>query len=114
MRGERINQVILTGEVVSDAVFGCTPRGTGVATFTLAFFNEHDERGKHKGTIDVVCMGDEVARSAGSVRRSTIVRVEGSLRQRSWKTPEGFYRSKTEIAAHSVESLRAGTIQETG
>jgi len=51
---------------------------------------------------------------AGIVKRSEKVKIEGRLQQRNWKTPEGFHKSKTEIVAHTVESLRAATTQEAG
>jgi hypothetical protein len=33
------------------------------------------------------------------------------LQQRSWKTPEGFQKSKTEIMAHTVEPFKADAAQ---
>jgi len=109
-----INRVVLTGEVVSDATFAYTPRGTGVTTFALAFFSEERDRGQQRGIIDVVCLGDEAMKCAGIVKRSEKVKIEGRLQQRNWKTPEGFHKSKTEIVAHTVESFIAATTQEAG
>jgi len=108
---KEINRVVLTGEVVSDAVFGHTARGTGVTTFTLAFFTEQRGGGQVKGYIDVVCMGDEAVSCAGTARHAVTVLVEGRLQQRSWKTPEGFGKSKTEIVAHRVEPFKADGAQ---
>jgi single-stranded DNA-binding protein len=104
---KEINRVILTGEVVADAVFGYTARGTGVATFTLAFVTEQHGGGRQKGRIDVICMGDAAAGCAAIARRAEWVKVEGSLQQRNWKTPEGFQKSKTEIMARAVEHFKA-------
>lgn len=102
---KEINRIVLTGEVVADAVLGHTARGTEVATFTLAFFTGLKGSGVRKGRIDVVCLGDAASGCAAVAKRAERVRVEGSLQQRSWKTVEGFQRSKTEIVADAVESL---------
>lgn len=108
---KEINRVVLTGEVVSDATFGHTVRGTGVTTFTLAFFTEQPGRGQQKGSIDVVCLGEEALRFAGMARQAEKVKVEGRLQHRSWKTPEGFHKSKMEIIAHTVELFNADGTQ---
>lgn len=108
---KEINRVILTGEVVADAVLGYTARGTGVATFTLAFVTERHGGGEQKGRVDVVCMGAAAAGCAAVARRAERVKVEGRLQQRSWKTPEGFQKSKTEIMAHTVEPFKADAAQ---
>jgi single-strand DNA-binding protein len=108
---KEINRVVLTGEVVSDATFGYTARGTGVTTFTLAFFTDRPGRGQQKGYIDVVCLGDAAMRCAGVARQAEKVKVEGRLRHRSWKTPEGFNKSKMEIMAHTIEPFNADAAQ---
>lgn len=104
---KEINRVVLTGEVVADAAVGQTARGTGVSTFTLAFFTEQPGRGRHKGYISVVCLGDAATQCSGAVRQAEWVTVEGRLQHRSWKTPEGFHKSKFEIVAHRVEPCAA-------
>ena len=109
-----INRVVLTGEVVADAALAYTPRGTGVVTFTLAFSIDLHDGGQQKGTIDIVCLGEVAKRCKGMVKRSAKVKVEGRLQQRSWKTPEGFYKSKTEIVADTVDTFNAGTTPEAG
>ncbi len=108
---KEINRVVLTGEVVSDATFGYTARGTGVTTFTLAFCTEDAGGGQRRGRIDVVCLGDAARRCAGVARQAEKIRVEGRLQHRSWKTPEGFHKSKMEIMAHAIEPLGAGGAQ---
>jgi single-strand DNA-binding protein len=104
---KEINRVVLTGEVVSDAAFGYTARGTGVTTFTLAFFTEQPGGGRQKGYIEVVCLGDAAQRCAGVARQAANVKVEGRLQHRSWKTPEGFHKSKMEIIALAIELFHA-------
>jgi len=104
---KEINRVVLTGEVVSDATFGYTARGTGVATFTLAFFTEQPGRGQQKGYIGVVHLGDAAKRYADTARQAEKIKVEGRLQHRSWKTPEGFHKSKMEIVAETIEPFNA-------
>lgn len=108
---QEINRVILTGEVVADATFGHTARGTGVTTFTLAFFTEQTGRGLKKGYIDVVCLGDEAKRVAVMAKRAEKVKVEGRLQHRSWKTPEGFHKNKMEIMAQVIEPYKGDGTQ---
>jgi single-strand DNA-binding protein len=103
---KEINRVVLTGEVVSDAAFGYTARGTGVTTFTLAFFTEQPGGKRHKGYIEVVCLGEAAQRCAGVARQAASVKVEGRLQHRSWKTPEGFHKSKMEILARAIEPFQ--------
>lgn len=104
---KEINRVVITGEVVADVTSGHTVRGTELTAFTLAFFTEQPGRGLQKGYIDVICLGDAAKRCAAAARRSKRVKVEGRLQQRSWKTPEGFHKSKLEIVADTVESFAA-------
>jgi single-strand DNA-binding protein len=108
---KEINRVVLTGEVVSDATFGYTARGTGVTTFTLAFFTEQPGGRQQKGYIDVVLMGDAAQRCAGVARRAEKVKVEGRLQHRSWKTPEGIPKSKMELIARAIEPFNADGTQ---
>ncbi len=100
---KEINRIVLTGEVVSDASFGYTARGTGVTTFTLAFFTDLPGGGRQKGYIEVVCLGDAARCCAGVARQAAKVKVDGRLQHRSWKTPEGFQKSKMEIIVHAIE-----------
>lgn len=104
---KEINRVVLTGEVVADAAFGHTARGTGFTTFTLAFFSEQPGRKQQKGYITVVCLGDAAARFSALARYGERVKVEGRLQYRSWKTTEGFHKNKWEIVAHTVEPFAA-------
>jgi len=103
---EDINRVILTGTLVGDSVFAYTAGGTAVATFTLAFSSDSDKQGntkRKKGLIDIIFFGAEACRWPEALKKGKQIVVEGRLQQRSWRTPEGIHKSKTEIIANRIE-----------
>ena len=94
------------GELVKDSTFGYTARGNAFATFTLAFPSvpEKDVLSKReKGRINIIFFGAEAPKWSPLLKVGKQVVVEGKLQQRSWKTPEGIYKSRTEIIANQVE-----------
>jgi single-strand DNA-binding protein len=100
-----INKVVLRGELIRDAVFSHTPRGREVTTFTIAFDNSTLDFGgsrNTKGFIDVIYFSDKLSPQAQLLKKSKKVVVEGRLQQRSWHTPEGIKKRKTEIVAENM------------
>ena len=100
-----ITRVVLRGELVRDAYFTNTPRGTAVITFTLAFVNVPAQPGgprNKRGRIDVIYCSNESSRWSQLLKKTTIVVVEGRLQQRSWQTPEGIQQRKMEIVADNL------------
>ena len=60
--------------------------------------------------FDVTCFRELAENVAESISKGTRVIVSGTLRQRSWETPDGDKRSKVEIIADEVgPSLRWAT-----
>ena len=101
-----INRVVLRGELTRDAVFTHTPRGNEVTTFTIAFANVHSHpvgAGNKRGQIDVIYCCDKSPHWAQVLKKTKKVVVEGRLQQRSWQTPEGIYKQKTEIVAEKLD-----------
>jgi len=102
-----INRIVLGGVLVRDSHFGYTARRTAVATFTLTFSSSPDKGGfskKKKSHIDVIFFGAEGSKWSQLLKRGKEVLIEGRLQQRSWVTPEGIHKNKTEIIADRVES----------
>ena len=100
-----INRVVLRGELIRDAYFTNTPRGTAVTSFTLAFTNVPAQPGgprNKKGLIDVIYCSNESSPWAQLLKKASTVVVEGRLQQRSWQTPEGIQKQKMEIVADKL------------
>ena len=96
------NKVVLRGELIRDATFTHTPRGNPVTTFTISFANVHAHPGgsrNKRGQIDVIYYCGETSHLPPLLKKARLVDVEGSLQQRSWQTPEGIQKRKTEIIA---------------
>lgn len=104
-----INSVVLGGVLVRDSHFGYTAGKTAVATFALSFssgVNKDNYPKKRRGLIDVIFLGAEEVKWSQLLKKDKQVVVEGRLQQRSWVTREGIQRSKTEILADRVKSVK--------
>lgn len=102
---EDINKIVLMGELIRDAVFSHTPRGTAITTFTIAFDNSNLDFGgsrNNKGFIDVIYFSDKLSPQAQLLQKSKNIVVEGRLQQRNWRTSEGIQKRKTEIVAENI------------
>jgi single-strand DNA-binding protein len=100
-----INKVVLRGELIREAVFSHTPRGRTVTTFTIVFNNSNQDFGvsrNSKGFIGVIYFSDTLPPQAQLFKKGKKVVVEGRLQQRSWNTPEGIKKQKTEIVAEKI------------
>ena len=113
------NTVTITGNVTRDPELRFTPNGTATASFGLAYnrrwLNKSTQEWEESTSFfDVVVWQDVAQNVAESVHRGDRVVVSGRLEQRSWETPEGERRSRTEIIADEVApSLRYATAQVT-
>jgi single-strand DNA-binding protein len=105
----------IIGNLTEDPEIRFTPNGAAVANFTVAVTPRRpDGRGgwENGETSFLRCtawrgMAEHVADSLGKGDR---VMVYGTLRQRSWETPEGDKRSVVEVQADEVgPSLRWAT-----
>lgn len=104
-----INHIILSGTLVNDPVIRYNPRGDEVISFTMAF--EQPLKGK-KGTqaelsyMDVIALGSTIRNNHNILRMGEKVIVNGRIKQRKWKTPEGITHSKLEVIAERIHFLR--------
>jgi single-strand DNA-binding protein len=112
------NTVTIIGNCTRDPELRYTNNGMQVANFGVAI----NQRRRNNDTgqwedgetsyFDVSCFRELAENVAETVSKGTRVIVSGTLRQRSWETPDGDRRSKIEIIADEVgPSLRWATAQ---
>ena len=120
-----VNQVILTGKVVKPPQFHHQPDGTPVLQFSLELNDSKNisvttpsqshqgqaskRAGLYPSLIHIVALG-QLAQSRSELQSGQRLLVKGRLHQRHWETPEGRYRSRTEVIAselHSAEENEA-------
>ncbi len=110
------NAVTIVGNCTRDPELRYTNGGMQVAGFGVAINQRrrNNETGQWEdgetSYFDVTCFRELAENVAESVSKGTRVIVSGTLRQRSWETPDGDRRSKVEIIADEVgPSLRWAT-----
>ncbi len=106
-----INQIILQGNLGRDAETKHTPDGTPVTTFSMAT-ERATRKGPHVDWHDIVIFG-ELAEEAGSLRKGDNVRVEGTLRSRTYEK-DGANRKVWEVRAYAFEKLVRNTAVPEG
>ena len=110
------NAVTIIGNCTRDPELRYTNGGMQVAGFGVAI----NQRRRNNDTgqwedgetsyFDVTCFRELAENVAESISKGTRVIVSGTLRQRSWETPDGDKRSTVEIIADEVgPSLRWAT-----
>lgn len=96
-----INKVILIGNVTRDPEMKQTASGQNICTFTIAtnrvWITAGGEKKSSSEYHDVVAWAGLAELAQKYVRKSKYVHVEGYLKTRSWDTPEGIKKFKTEI-----------------
>ena len=94
-----INQVYLSGNVVTDAELRYTKTGKPVLTFRMAtnkYVNEAQSTSYH----NIVCWVD--AEVYSGLRKGDFVAVAGELRSRSYEDKTGAKRYVTEVVAQNL------------
>ncbi len=109
------NSVTITGNCTRDPELRYTNNGMQIATFGVAINQrKRNDSGQWEdgetSYFDVTCFRELAENVAESVSKGTRVIVSGTLKQRSWETPDGDKRSKVEVIADEVgPSLRWAT-----
>lgn len=110
------NAVTIVGNCTRDPELRYTNGGMQVAGFGVAINQRrrNNETGQWEdgetSYFDVTCFRELAENVAETISKGTRVIVSGTLRQRSWETPDGDRRSKVEIVADEVgPSLRWAT-----
>ena len=125
------NRVILTGRVATPPRFHYRPDGSPVIQFPLELDDTKDPSGQEQprggrrpalnrtgsgGVINIVATG-QLAEFKLNLQSGQHLLVVGRLNQRSWKTPEGKNRTRTEVIAtdlRTMEESKPDTCPSTG
>ncbi len=104
----KMNQIVIEGNVVRTPLFKETPRGTRVCTMPIAvdrMYKDHNGNNvKEVGFYDVEAWGESfgaLIEKHGVKGRG--VRVVGRLKQNRWKTSDGRSASKIFIVAEHMD-----------
>jgi single-strand DNA-binding protein len=104
-----VNRVFLVGNLGCDVEAKYLPSGTMAASFRLAtnerWTGKDGERQERTEWHRIVAYGRLAEVCAEYLSKGRRVRIEGSLRTRSWTDREGVKRYVTEINAKSVDFL---------
>jgi single-strand DNA-binding protein len=114
-----VNKVILVGNVTRDPEMRQTQSGQAVVTFGIATNREwitSDGRKKTSAEYHEVVAWAQLADICQKyVRKGKLLYVEGYLKTRSWDTPEGIRKFKTEVVIKDMIMLeKKGSESESG
>ena len=103
-----LNRIVLTGRLTRDPEFKRSESDVGKATFTLAvddtFKNAEGER--TTSFINIVVFNNQAESVAKSLRKGSLVGVDGRIRQRTFeRKKDGVKISVIEVIANQVEFL---------
>lgn len=104
-----VNKVILIGNLTRDPEMRQTANGQMVTTFCIATNREWITKDSKKHSLteyhDVVAWARLAEICSKYLKKSKLVYVEGYLKTRSWDTPEGVKKFRTEIVAQDMIML---------
>ncbi len=104
-----VNKVILIGNLTRDPEMRQTPSGQYVTTFGIAtnreWVNQKGERKSSTEFHDLVAWARLAEICQKYLKKGKLIYVEGYLKTRSWDTPEGIRKFKTEIIIQDMIML---------
>lgn len=104
-----INKAILIGNLTRDAELKDTTGGQPIATFGIATNRAWVTRGGEKNNSsefhEVVAWGKLAEICSQYLKKGKLVYIEGYLKTRSWDTPEGDKKFRTEVVANDMIML---------
>ncbi len=104
-----INKVILIGNLTRDPELKQTASGQPIVTFGIATNREWATRDKERHTSsefhEIVAWARLAEICHKYLRKGKLVYIEGYLKTRSWDTPEGVKKFRTEIVANDLIML---------
>ena len=111
-----INQVVLVGNLARDPELRTATSGNSVCTFTLAVSSRmKDENGKYIPCfITCICFAKRAETVAQSVKKGSLVGVQGYLNQRKYKRKDGSMASVIECICDGVTFLEAKDARKGG
>lgn len=111
-----VNKVILIGNLTRDPETRTTENGQTVTTFGLATNRDWTTReGERKSSAEYhECVAwARLGEICGQyLKKGKLVYVEGYLKTRSWDTPEGVKKFKTEIIVQDMIMLEKRSVEE--
>ncbi|MBD3156602.1 single-stranded DNA-binding protein [Candidatus Peregrinibacteria bacterium] len=104
-----VNKVILIGNLTRDPEMRQTANGQMVTTFCIATNREWITKDSKKHSLteyhDIVAWARLAEICSKYLKKSKLVYIEGYLKTRSWDTPEGVKKFRTEIVAQDMIML---------
>lgn len=104
-----VNKVILVGNLTRDPEIRQTPSGQAVCTFSIATNREWITKDSQKHSLteyhDLVAWARLAEICEQHLKKGKLIYVEGYLKTRSWDTPEGVKKFKTEIVIQDLIML---------
>ncbi len=113
-----INKVIIIGNLTRDPEMRQTPNGQNVTTFGIAtnreWMTRESERKSSAEFHECVAWAKLAEICANYLKKGHLVYVEGYLKTRSWDSPEGVKKFKTEIVVQDMIMLEKKKTGEEG
>jgi single-strand DNA-binding protein len=107
-----LNKCMIIGRLGIDPEMRYTANGSAVTTFRVAtsrnYTNSTGERVEETEWFSVVTWTRLAELCAQYLSKGRLVFVEGRMQTRSWETPEGEKRYRTELIANEVKFLDSG------
>ena len=103
-----INKIIIVGNLTRDPETKATQNGQSITTFGVATNREWMSNGEKKESAEfheVVAWGKLAEICSQFLKKGKLVYIEGYLKTRSWDTPGGLKKFRTEIVANDMIML---------
>jgi len=101
-----VNKVILIGNLTRDPEMRQTANGQTVTTFCIATNREWVTKDNSKHNLaeyhDIVAWARLAEICSNYLKKGKLIYVEGYLKTRSWDTPEGVRKFRTEVVAQDM------------
>lgn len=113
-----INKVILIGNLTRDPELKQTTGGQPIATFGLAtnrlWVTRDSQKHASSEFHELVAWGKLAEICSQYLRKGKLIYVEGYLKTRSWDTPEGIKKFRTEVVVNDMIMLEKRPASEGG
>lgn len=113
-----VNKVILIGNLTRDPEMRQTANGQMVTTFCIATNREWVTQDSQKHGLaeyhDIVAWAKLAEICSKYLKKGKLVYIEGYLKTRSWDTPEGVKKFRTEVVAQDMIMLEKRPKGEEG
>lgn len=113
-----VNKVILIGNLTRDPEMRQTANGQMVTTFCIATNREWITKDSDKHSLaeyhDIVAWARLAEICSKYLKKGKLVYIEGYLKTRSWDTPEGVRKFRTEVVAQDMIMLEKRPKGEEG